>query len=284
MTTEKVHVPVSKIILDIVLIQCVGWPILFLFLYGTAFHRGFFCDDEDLKHPFHESTIPSWSLYISGLGLNVLVMTLTEWLNPPPENRETIIKGFKIPNWLVNAYCAIGIFAFGACCSQLTTDVLKYTIGRFRPHFLNVCEPDVCKDVHSPNYNIYHVDDYNCTNPMYRNNKRIMKEIRLSFPSGHSSFSLYCMLYFAIYLHRRMTWDRSKLLRHMLSFLAVLYSLFIGMTRVSDYKHHWSDVLTGFAIGSSSAIITARCFSNLFADRPNNKEITELNGSNMINI
>ncbi|XP_019881387.1 putative phosphatidate phosphatase isoform X2 [Aethina tumida] len=258
MSTEKVHVPVTKVVVDIVLIQLVGWPILFLYLWGTAFRRGFFCDDEDLKHPFHESTVPSWTLYITGLGLNVIVIIVTEILNPRNENKEYMLLGFRVPNWVYHAYCALGIFAFGACCSQLTTDVLKYTIGRFRPHFLTVCDPDVCKGNASPM--TYHVD-FNCTNQNYINNKRIMKEMRLSFPSGHSSFSMYCMLYFAIYLHRRMSWDRTKLLKHTLQFLAVLYSLFTGMTRISDYKHHWSDVLTGLIIGSTTAIITAKFFA-----------------------
>ncbi|KAJ8964920.1 hypothetical protein NQ314_004527 [Rhamnusium bicolor] len=87
-----------------------------------------------------------------------------------------------------------------------------------------------------------------------------MKEMRLSFPSGHSSFSMYTMVYFAIYLQKRMTWDGSKLLKHTLQYLAVLSSVFTAMTRVSDYKHHWSDVLSGLLIGALVAIITVSKF------------------------
>lgn len=43
-----------------------------------------------------------------------------------------------IPYWVVEAYKSIGMFGFGAACSQLLTDVGKYTIGRLRPHFFDV--------------------------------------------------------------------------------------------------------------------------------------------------
>lgn len=53
-----------------------------------------------------------------------------------------------------------------------------------------------------------------------------------------------------------MTWDGSKLLKHTLQFLAVLAAVFTAMTRVSDYKHHWSDVLSGLLLGTIVACIT----------------------------
>lgn len=263
MADEIVVVPAKKIIFDVLLLQLVGWPILFLYLWGNPYNRGFFCDDESLRHPFHTSTVPSWTLYVTGFGLNIITMIVTEILNQPNERKTVYFLGRNIPYWVYNAYCAIGMLAFGAACSQLTTDVMKYTIGRLRPHFYSVCIPDIDCTLAANQY-IYH-ETFKCTNPEYINNKRIMKEMRLSFPSGHSSFSMYTMVYFAIYLHKRMTWDGSKLLRHTLQFLAILSSVFTAMTRVSDYKHHWSDVLSGLAIGTIIATIVARFFSTLFS-------------------
>ncbi|KAH1007027.1 hypothetical protein HUJ04_004309 [Dendroctonus ponderosae] len=72
MADEVVVVPLKKVVLDVLLLQLVGWPILFLFLWGNPFHRGFFCDDDSIRHPFHESTVPSWTLYITGFGLNLI--------------------------------------------------------------------------------------------------------------------------------------------------------------------------------------------------------------------
>lgn len=45
---------------------------------------------------------------------------------------------WDIPAWVLNSYKYIGIFGFGAACSQLTTDIAKYSIGRLRPHFFSV--------------------------------------------------------------------------------------------------------------------------------------------------
>lgn len=39
-------------------------------------------------------------------------------------------------------YKAIGTFVFGAAMSQSLTDIAKYSIGRLRPHFLDLCRPD----------------------------------------------------------------------------------------------------------------------------------------------
>ncbi|XP_074034379.1 putative phosphatidate phosphatase isoform X1 [Leptinotarsa decemlineata] len=260
---ETIQIKWQKCILDFILLNCVGWPILFLFLWGSPYKRGFFCDDESLRHPYIESTVPSWSLYLSGLGLNGVVMLITEYLLHRSSNTQRkVIFGREIPNFIYSVYCIIGIFAFGAACSQLTTDIMKYTIGRLRPHFFTVCQPDVCNG----SFALYkYYENFTCTNELYKNNKRIMKEMRLSFPSGHSSFSMYCMTYLAIYLQKRMTWDASKLLKHTLQFLAVLWAVFTAMTRVSDYKHHWSDVLCGLGLGALVAIITARYFSTLFS-------------------
>jgi len=52
-----------------------------------------------------------------------------------------------------------------------------------------------------------------------------------------------------------MTWRGSKLLRHLLQFLFIMVAWYTALSRVSDYKHHWSDVLAGSLIGSISALV-----------------------------
>ena len=81
---------------------------------------------------------------------------------------------------------------------------------------------------------------------------------RLSFPSGHASFSAYTMVYLALYLQARMTWSGSRLLRPFLQLSALMLTWYTGLSRVSDYKHHWSDVLAGFLIGTVAASLTVR--------------------------
>ncbi|KAK9869317.1 hypothetical protein WA026_003067 [Henosepilachna vigintioctopunctata] len=78
---KSVDVRLSKVALDVLLLLCVGFPILFLYLWGTAYHRGFFCDDESIRHPFHHSTVPSIYLYIVGIAMNCTVVRYLSYLS-----------------------------------------------------------------------------------------------------------------------------------------------------------------------------------------------------------
>lgn len=59
-----------------------------------------------------------------------------------------------------------------------------------------------------------------------------------------------------MYLQIRMAWQSSKHLKHLLQFLAMMAAWATALTRVSDYMHHWSDVLAGIAIGTFFGILT----------------------------
>ena len=56
--------------------------------------------------------------------------------------------GFEIPLIVAELYRSLGHMVFGAATTFLFTDMSKYQIGRLRPHFLEVCKPniDLCKD------------------------------------------------------------------------------------------------------------------------------------------
>ncbi|XP_072942430.1 putative phosphatidate phosphatase [Epargyreus clarus] len=248
-----------KVCVDLLVLFCVGFLILGFYLWGYPYKRGFFCDDESLMHPYKDSTITNIMLYIVGIGLPLFTMTLTEWLRLRDfkGGRSRTIFGKEIPAWVVEAYNVIGIFLFGCACQQLTTDIAKYTIGRLRPHFFAVCRPDI--DCTLPENRYRYIEDFMCLNE----DKKFHKEMRLSFPSGHASFSAYTMFYFSMYLQKRFTWRGSKLFRHALQFVLIMMAWYTVMSRVSDYKHHWSDVLAGFSIGVSFAILNYYFVSDL---------------------
>ncbi|GLD55487.1 phospholipid phosphatase 1-like protein [Lates japonicus] len=74
---------------------------------------------------------------------------------------------------------------------------------------------------------------------------------------------MYCMLFLALYLQARLQVEWARLLRPTIQFFLIAASVFTGLSRVSDYKHHWSDVLTGLLQGALMAILVVFLMSKL---------------------
>lgn len=66
-----------------------------------------------------------------------------------------------------------------------------------------------------------------------------------------------------LYLQARFTWRGARLLRPLLQFTLIMMAFYTGLSRVSDHKHHPSDVLAGFAQGALVAccIVSSILFS-----------------------
>lgn len=253
-----------KIVLDFILLLTVGIPILIFHLHGKPVKRGYYCDDDSIRYPFRESTISNNALYVVGIFLPVIVIIATEFANESrqkPESRGQVfvLLGHRIPHVIWKIYVKIGVFLFGACMSQLTTDIAKYSIGRLRPHFLHVCNSTVnCNDPKQDPH--MYVELFDC---LGKDLNRI-REARLSFPSGHSSFSAYTMVYTVIYIQANMNFKTNKLLKPFLQFLLLMMTWYTSLSRIADYKHHWSDVLIGFLQGTLVAVIVAYFVSDFF--------------------
>ncbi|KAL5016090.1 hypothetical protein ScPMuIL_005679 [Solemya velum] len=248
---------VGKVICDALFLSCVAFPILIFAQVVQPYKRGFYCNDQSLMHPFKESTIPSWVAGVVGVFLPIVVMIIVEGVHfsvcRPKMGKTTNNRAF-----VHILYRTIGIFVFGASVSQLTTDITKYSVGRLRPHYLTICNPNVsCTD---PN-------DYIEEDVCQGTDLAKLKEARLSFPSGHASLSFYCMVYLIIYLQVRFSWVRFTLLKPVLQLLAFYLAYYTALSRVSDYKHHWSDVLAGSLLGAGVSFIIAFHVSDLFVQR-----------------
>ncbi|XP_033154852.1 putative phosphatidate phosphatase [Drosophila mauritiana] len=256
----------GRILMDLCLLSCVGLPMLGFSLWGEAVKRGFFCNDSSLKHPYRDSTMPSWILYSMCGVLPLSVMLVVEFFRGQdkrlhsPFPKSTTCSGYhlchlELPTWLVECYHRMGIFIFGLGVEQLSTNIAKYSIGRLRPHFYTLCQPvmndgTTCSDpINAARY----IEEFTCAAVDITSKQ--LKDMRLSFPSGHASFACYSMLYLVIYLHRRMHWKQLRMLCHLLQFLLLMFAWYTALTRVSDYKHHWSDVLAGSGIGLTYAVV-----------------------------
>lgn len=70
--------------------------------------------------------------------------------------------------------------------------------------------------------------------------------------------NLFCP--FQFYLQSRFTWHGARLLRPLTQFTLIMMSFYTGLSRVSDHKHHPTDVLAGFVQGA----LVAYCIVSAF--------------------
>uniref|UniRef100_A0AAZ3S008 Phosphatidic acid phosphatase type 2/haloperoxidase domain-containing protein n=1 Tax=Oncorhynchus tshawytscha TaxID=74940 RepID=A0AAZ3S008_ONCTS len=226
---------------------------LSLSLYTTPILRGFFCGDPSIMYPYlHREAIPDQLLITGGIIITGLTCYRVHY-------RGVSSKAFVRNLYVSCLYKELGSFLFGCCVGQSLTNMAKLSVGRLRPHFLSVCGVSYAS--------------LNCTPGTYvstvtcrQTDHRLEEEARKSFFSGHASFAMYTMLYLAFYLQARWCWRGARLLRPLVQFFLVLLAVYTGLTRISDYRHHPSDVITGYIQGALTAYWVAFHVSSMFKD------------------
>ncbi|CAM4762196.1 unnamed protein product [Rotaria magnacalcarata] len=232
-----------------------------IYLLVKPVQRGFFCDDTSIQYPFRNDTIPMWLLGIyGGVGPILIFFCVELWVVRPGcggnNAKQRRIDFFK------TIFHTIFLFALGIAVCFLITEVGKRTIGRLRPYYLTVCDPiwanlNCTKTVHTasgffaiPQY----ITNHNC-NPAA--SEHDLQEAKLSFPSGHSSYSTYAFIFLFVYFEARLVCRRIKFLKPFFQCICVAIAFFTCLSRVTDYKHHATDVIGGALIGFCVAVFAA---------------------------
>ena len=132
-------------------------------------------------------------------------------------------------------------------------------IGRLRPDFLARCLPKIDGAGNAV-----------CT----QTKALIMKEGRRSFPSGHASISFSGLGFLGFFLagQLRIFDGQAHLTRVSMCIAPLTLSLIVAISRVMDYRHHWSDVVAGSLLGLGVAWIVYQLYfpplTSVRADRP----------------
>ncbi|XP_030371858.1 putative phosphatidate phosphatase [Scaptodrosophila lebanonensis] len=257
----------QKILIELAIMVALTIPIcLYEFAVEPA-RRGFFCDDESIRYPFKDNTITPVMLGLLVGGLPLLLFVMVEYwrhLRAGEVSSTVQLLGWRMSSWLGELGRQLSYFMFGMLLTFDATEVGKYTIGRLRPHFMAVCQPQMtdgsmCSDpVNAHRY----VENYDCAGEGYT--IADIRQARLSFPSGHSSMAFYALVYMALYMQRRLPCRSSKMFRHLVQFVLIMVAWYTALSRVMDHWHHWSDVLVGSLIGVLGALITARYIAKFF--------------------
>ena len=166
-----------------------GFGILLFYEKGKPVVRGFYCHDNSINQPFHEGTVSFKAVLFITFVLALICFMIVEFL----KSRENITDLNSITDLIANRTIVTRVLVLcflllnATVTTVFITDIGKYTVGRLRPNYLSICEPDWskinCTPVHGLQQAIYGDDHCKTTN------LKKLKSTRLSFPSGHASFS-----------------------------------------------------------------------------------------------
>lgn len=233
-------------------------------LLGVS-ERGFFCDDDSIRYEYRKDTITTIQLMLYNLVLNAVTVFFVEYYrmqkiessinNPRYRWRNSHLHALFVRLLTYFGYSQIG-FVMNVALNIAT----KHVVGRLRPHFLDVCKlaNDTCVTGDSHRYII----DYKCTGP-----PELVLEARKSFYSGHSAISLYCAVWSALYIQARLgTVLNNRIVVPITQTVMIMVGLGISFSRITDNKHHWSDVLVGVFIGMFIAAYTSFFWTDIFSN------------------
>lgn len=202
---------------------------------------GFYCKDPALSYPYKGDSISLLLILGGSIVGPLIVIAATELYREKNFNKQW---GIEIWNWFRD-------FTIGMTVNLLLTQVTKVFIGEHRPHFFDTCLPDAGQTCLPGEF----IRDYKCTNSFYSN--YVITDSSRSFPSGHAAVSVYTSLFCALYIHLRLPSHQLRLvIKPFIIVCILLWSVVCCSTRITDYRHHWWDVLAGFILGIACVVYT----------------------------
>ncbi|CAF0888758.1 unnamed protein product [Brachionus calyciflorus] len=216
--------------------------------------RYFTCDQSDVFMPFKEDTVPFWAVGIFATIGPLFFILIVELLNarllPFQINKKNLSLRERRRKFFICTFHGISLFILGIAITLLLTEIGKKWVGRLRPHFMDVCKPNYDKlecTITTLKGEVYKPIDTGsnfCTGDLKK-----VTEARLSFPSGHSSYSWYCMVFLIIYLEARLFLLRLRYIKPLIQMSAFIAAFVTALSRISDYHHRGSDVIGGTVLG-----------------------------------
>jgi membrane-associated phospholipid phosphatase len=188
----------------------------------------------ELKYPLKSNTVPFEAVPVIALVIPLIfVLGLNFWKRSIRDTHHAVL----------------GLFT-AVLLTAAITDSVKDGIGRPRPDFYARCFGSVNGTA------LYDVTG----NVICTGSTAVMREAYKSFPSGHTSWSFAGMGYLSMYLAGKLgIFDKKGHSWKLLPVILPLFlAIFVGVTRIDDYWHHWTDVFAGALLGLSAAYFCYR--------------------------
>ncbi|XP_046661180.1 phospholipid phosphatase homolog 1.2 homolog [Homalodisca vitripennis] len=237
-----------KILIE-VLIFCTVSALSILMEFGVmpeVQSIGFYCGDSKISQKYRGDTVTLKVLLFSTILLPLFTICSVE-------SSCYGTRGSSKRAWWPQALAWYREYLSGFLIVVFLTCVAKVLVGEPRPHFLDTCRPFQALNCTSGKF----IASYTCTNSEVGSVK--MRDASKSFPSAHSALSVYLFIFCAWYLQRRMV-GVSAVLVAWLQVVYLVWALVCCVTRVTDHRHHWWDVLAGVALGTVFGVYTVYNF------------------------
>lgn len=226
--------------------------------------RPFICGDLSLSLPTKQSTISAKAMYFWTLIIPTIIVNIHTFFRKHlivfkhylqilvcellcnRLNTENMKENF-VASW-INLSRVFRRYLINYSLIHIFMVVTKLFTGSHRPHFFDACIPDKLANCTANTY----VYEYKCTNTEIKG--FYMRDLSMSFMSGHSLMFAYSCCFLILYLHYRL---RARSLTLWLPFVqaAIISLAFFGsISRIIDNKHHVIDVTVGALVGILAAI------------------------------
>ncbi|XP_030571678.1 putative phosphatidate phosphatase [Drosophila novamexicana] len=282
----------ARLIIDFLLllgVYCVALVVLPQQL--VTVHRGFHCSDASLRYPYRQPWLTKVHLTMAVVALPAAFILVVELLRAAfvPSSAELkqrfVFVGARIPSFVSECYKIIGVYLFGLGLALLVIRVTKFSTGRLRPYFFDVCQPswgeaeskESC-ELLSPRNASRYIDDYSCTE--FAASLELLALVRHSFPSGFVATTSYAMCFLVFYAQARLFAPWLRVLRSTLQLACGAVAMLVCLERISTYQNHLSDVAAGLALGvllaSFMAVFVVHLFRQVRVKRrqwPRNEQI-----------
>ncbi|KAK9894111.1 acid phosphatase/Vanadium-dependent haloperoxidase [Cystobasidium minutum MCA 4210] len=205
-----------------------------------GFRREFSLTDTSLQHTYtvHER-VPVWSLGLICLAPLIFYIFI----------------GLYIMRSVWDLHAAVLGEVLSLALTISITTVIKVLVGRPRPDIIARCRPESGAENGVP-YGL--VTSAICTTT---NLGRLQEGFR-SFPSGHASTAFAGLGFFAFYIAGKMHLfdQRGHTIKAWITVIPFTGAALIALTRVTDYRHHATDIIAGSLLGLGLSYFSYRLY------------------------
>jgi len=213
--------------------------------------------------PNKPDTVEVWWLAVLALGVPIISITAALIQNSNYFTRKNL-KAKKRSFLLWDIYDAFMAYTLSVVLCGVITTTMKLLYGRPRPDFFNRCFPSI--DLDDQNAIASKIASISTLNLVCDSDsdEKIVEEGRKSFPSGHSSIAFVSFAFIAFYFWGKTLafarYGKRRSWRFATGVPFIIFAVYVCLSRTQDYRHHWTDVLTGGLLGFFTAYICYRLY------------------------